>query len=210
MEKERFLRHLKERPFEPGVSHSASEYVARCLFYDSELTQKVLWELFRESYPENTSVLVGILWSIGRAGWELVEPMEPKGSVMVSFALCHDDLEVQETALRAIESWEEISFVGKLEKYIENLNEYPDEYKRLQEYAKELLRDYAKGRLQDVSENPPWSGVELEYFEEMVEEVKKGWESGSKFMFLDELISEFRGVLDKLAALDVKEYGPIS
>jgi hypothetical protein len=121
---------LNEESIEDGYSHPAEnilkETIMMCLPY------AVTW--IQSLYIENINnhkLAAGILRCIGRLNSNMTKPW---GSIMVTGALFHSNVEVREAAVRAIEMWEDYSI-------IEYLEQREEKVPWLSNYIKQVIKD---------------------------------------------------------------------
>jgi hypothetical protein len=125
-----FINCLYEENFEYGKESQSHLFVRKQMMINPEATKEWLSELYIDNF-QKTDILIGILRVISRFTREEINPI---GDTIALAALLHKDEEVQETAIRAFESW------GG-EKSLKILQEASVTSKWVQEYLSEVISD---------------------------------------------------------------------
>lgn len=124
------IHALNEESIEDGYSHPAENIIQEAI--NKYIPYAITW--IQSLYIENLNnhkLAAGILRCIGRLNSNITKPW---GSIMVTGALFHSDVEVRESAVRAIEMWEDYSIVGYLEQRKEKVPWLAD-------YIKQVIND---------------------------------------------------------------------
>ena len=122
------IQSLNETPIEDGYQHPAEDIIQDAVDNRLDLAN-IIQTLFIENY-KSPAIAAGLLRCIGRLNYKHVRPW---GIVVVLGGIRHDDIEVRDAALRALELW------GGLEA-IDILRNYTDNVKWLENYAKKILK----------------------------------------------------------------------
>jgi hypothetical protein len=97
----RLISSILEENFEYGIASKTHVLVKEQMKINAIATKDWLGRIFANNF-KNARILIGILQIISRFGGEEIHPA---GEVMARAALVHKDEVVQETAIRAFESW---------------------------------------------------------------------------------------------------------
>lgn len=124
------IHALNEESIEDGYSHPAENIMQETIMTYSPYAGIWIQSLYIENL-NNHKLAAGILRCIGRLNSKISKPW---GSIMVTGALFHSDVEVREAAVRAIEMWEDYSVIGYLEQREEKVP-------WLSDYIKQVIKD---------------------------------------------------------------------
>jgi hypothetical protein len=96
------VAQLYDEPIEDAVAHPAEGWIRKALERDSSGCLQALSEALRNSYVDRASLAASILRCIGRMSYGQVGRW---GLRVADDALRHQDVEVREAAVRALEAW---------------------------------------------------------------------------------------------------------
>jgi hypothetical protein len=97
----RFISHILEDDFEYGIDFKAHSIVKEQMSVNAAVTKDWLNRIYVANF-QNSEILIGILRVIARFEKEEIFPI---GHTIAAASLNHKDEIVQETAIRAFESW---------------------------------------------------------------------------------------------------------
>lgn len=127
-------RRLSEEPIEDGVTHSAESIINEALEDFGHKAHEWLQDVFETNFVHRPVVASGILRCVGRID---IAKVEHWGFTIASKGLKHDNIEVRDAAIRALEHWGSKKAVEHLRQYV--ISEPCD-----------WLAQYAIGVIQDI------------------------------------------------------------
>jgi hypothetical protein len=112
--KERVLRLIAEEPLEIGFSHPVENFLRDSIAAYGSLCSNWLSGIIREN-NNRPSIVAAIVTCLGRLDRKTVSPW---GDTHIRRALLHRDIEVRESAVRAVEMWRAKEFIMDLKRMI--------------------------------------------------------------------------------------------
>jgi len=125
------VAQLHDEPIEDGVAHPAERLIDDSFRNDSAVCLQTLARTLKDNFLERPSVSASLLRCIGRMSFERVGHW---GLKTVTEALYHDDVEVRDAAIRALEKWGGNESVRILRRHRD-----PEDW--LNDYVKQVILD---------------------------------------------------------------------
>jgi hypothetical protein len=126
---------LEEEPIDDGYTHPAERIIKEALVQHKATAANWIQSVYLKNM-KRAAVAAGILRCVGRLNRKM---MQPWGLVMAISGISHPDIEVRESAVRALESWGGRDSLETLKIY-KDIEEVP------------WLKDYIKQVIVDLSE----------------------------------------------------------
>lgn len=130
---DKLINLISQEAFEYGIDTKADMLVRKQMLSYEHVTKHWLFRIYK-AHCHNISILLGLLRIISRLDYKQICLL---GDLMAMQALSHDDIEVQEAGIRALESWGTMNSLSMLE-----AQGYASGW--LQKYADEVILDLRK------------------------------------------------------------------
>lgn len=128
------VRLISHEVFEYGIDTKADMLVRKHMIHNEHVTKHWLFRVYK-AYRQNIPILLGLLRIISRLDYQQICSL---GHLMVIQALSHNDIEVQECGIRALESWGTKECLAILELHSTFT------YSWLQKYYNEVIQELRK------------------------------------------------------------------
>lgn len=132
--KREFSHEMKDDRIEDGIYSKTDHICFKYAKIDLTLFKQSINSIFNENFANNINVILFILSAIAKMEYD---DIYPNGKTMVLLALHHENDEVKDAALSAIDSWEAINFVSDL---------------KVLEIKKTWLKDYIDNLIESFTE----------------------------------------------------------
>jgi hypothetical protein len=130
--KSEILRLLSEEPFETGYSHPIEEVFRTFIKAHGSLVSHWLDELIQAT-ADRPSIHAALVRCLGRLDRDAIAPW---GNAEIGKALLSSNLEVRESAIRAIEMWNAKDFAGELKTALSH-----ETVSWMRDYIRDVLKD---------------------------------------------------------------------
>lgn len=125
---------ISQEAFEYGIDTKADVLVREQMLSNEYVTKHWLFRIYK-AYRQSIPILLGLLRIISRLDYQQICSL---GYLIVMKALSHNDIEVQEAGVRALESWGTLECIAILELHATFSSSW------LQKYANDVILDLRK------------------------------------------------------------------
>lgn len=120
--------------FEYGIDTKADLFIRKHMIHNEHVTKHWLFKVYK-AYIQDIHIFLGLLRLIARIDYRQISSL---GKLIVMQALSHNDIEVQESGVRALESWGTLECLEMLELHPIFSSSW------LQKYADNVILDLRK------------------------------------------------------------------
>lgn len=129
-----FISAIHNSIFESGFTSEAYEYTEEQLQEDPEVTVSGIYQLFIDNYFFDVKVINGIMHVLAHLDYEEIGSA---GLIMATFGLNHENAEIAESSIIALERW-------RLPESLFLLKNFSTEIRWLKDYARKVVDELEK------------------------------------------------------------------